>query len=274
VRAIRDRQFRYVRNYSPHLPWGQHYSYPFQVMPSMASWYDAFMAGKCNPVQARYWGPKPPEELYDVTADPYEIHNLAGDPRYAAKLADMRRKLRDEMILIRDTGFIPEGMFERLAGEKTIYEYAQSDAYPIERIIELADKVSSRDPAALPDLLAALDDPHPVARYWGALGCRLLEDQAAPAKDALKALLNDDWADVRVVAAEALSYLGETGAAVETIAAALKGKNLYEVLAALNTLEAMWKAGQVPLERVRAIVQDLDLDEPADRIPRYLLSVR
>src|SRR5690606_27361080 len=27
VRAVRDREFRYVRNYSPHRPWGQHYSY-------------------------------------------------------------------------------------------------------------------------------------------------------------------------------------------------------------------------------------------------------
>ena len=47
-----------------------------------------------------------------------------------------------------------------------------------------------------------------------------------------------------------------------------------EVLAALNTLEFMWRAGHVPLDRVQALVRDLKLAEPADRIPRYLLSVK
>ena len=39
ARAVRDREFRYVRNYSPHRPWGQHYSYAFEVQPSMRSWF-------------------------------------------------------------------------------------------------------------------------------------------------------------------------------------------------------------------------------------------
>ena len=209
ARAIRDRQFRYIRNYSPHRPWGQHYSYPFQVLPSMRSWHASFVAGRCNPVQARYWGPKPPEELYDVVADPFEISNLAGDPRHAARLAVMRGALRAEIIATRDTGFIPEGMFGRLAGEKTIYEYAQSGAYPIDRIVALADKASSRDVAALAELAAAMDDPHPIIRYWGAVGCLVLQDRAAPAKAKLLALLGDNWGDIRIVAAEALTCLGE-----------------------------------------------------------------
>ncbi|MBI4622983.1 MAG: sulfatase-like hydrolase/transferase [Verrucomicrobia bacterium] len=36
VRAIRDREIRYVRNYAPHRPWGQHYSYPFQQIVDAA----------------------------------------------------------------------------------------------------------------------------------------------------------------------------------------------------------------------------------------------
>ncbi|MGN6544942.1 MAG: sulfatase family protein, partial [Aureliella sp.] len=64
VRSVRDREFRYVRNYSPHRPWGQHYSYAFQQMPSMRSWYRAFVEGRCNEVQAAYWKPKPSEEFY------------------------------------------------------------------------------------------------------------------------------------------------------------------------------------------------------------------
>jgi arylsulfatase A-like enzyme len=270
VRAVRDAQFRYVRNYTPHRPWGQHYSYPFQVQPSMRSWFAEFEAGRCNPVQAAYWQPKPTEELYDTAADPFEIDNLTGKPEQAARLAAMRQTLRAEMIATRDTGFIPEAMFARLAGNRTIYDYAQSDEYPIERIIDLAEKASSRNVALLPDLMAALGDPHPVVRYWGAVGCVVLQGQAEPAKAKLLALQGDDWADVRIAAAEALSALGESDAAMAMLAETLSKGELYESLAALNALEYIWKAGHVDLPRAQSLVAALELAEPANRITKYL----
>src|SRR5690606_6021306 len=110
----------------------------------------------------------------------------------------MRQTLRSEIIAIRDTGFIPEGMFARLAGDKTIYEYARSDAYPIERIVDLANLATEGKPANLPALIAALRDDHPVVRYWGATGCLILKDQSQPAKHALLTSLNDSWLDVAV----------------------------------------------------------------------------
>jgi hypothetical protein len=39
----------------------------------------------------------------------------------------------------------------------------------------------------------------------------------------------------------------------------------------LNALEYMWRAGHASLDRVQAIVRNLKLSEPADRIPRFLL---
>jgi arylsulfatase A-like enzyme len=272
VRAIRNPLFRYIRNYSPHRPWGQHYSYPFQVLPSMRSWHEEFAAGRCNSVQAAYWQEKPSEELYALASDPFEIENLAADPQQAERLAALRRTLRAEMIAMRDTGFIPEGMFGRLAGDKTIYDYAQSEAYPIERIIDLADQATSRDPKALPDLLAALDDEHPVIRYWGATGCVVLKQQAAPAKEKLLARLKDDFADVRISASEALGYLGQSDAALDTLAVVLKTGNQYEVLAALNALDFMHAAGNVSLDRVQAMLKGKEFPEPSSRIAEYLLN--
>ena len=67
---------------------------------------------------------------------------------------------------------------------------------------------------------------------------------------------------------------GEADAAVKALSEIVTNKQQYETLAALNTLEYMWKAGHVPLTRVQDIVRDLKLAEPADRIPRYLLSVK
>jgi N-sulfoglucosamine sulfohydrolase len=272
ARAVRDRRFRYIRNGSPHRPWGQHYSYPFEVLPSMRAWHAAFQSGKCSPVEARYWLPKPAEELYDVVADPFEIENLAGDARYAEQLLAMRAALRSELIATRDTGFIPEGMFQRLAGQGTIYAYARSDAYPIERIANLADRATSRDPSVLSDLLVAMDDPHPVIRYWGAVGCLLLQDAAEPARERLLSLLQDDWADIRVVAAEALGFLGAADQGLAALAAIVERGNPHEILAALNALDFMRQAGHVPLAAAQAVVRDLQPGEPAERIVKYLLA--
>jgi N-sulfoglucosamine sulfohydrolase len=276
VRAIRDREFRYVRNYSPHRPWGQRQTYPFEVQPSMRSWFAAFEAGRCNEVQAAYWKPKPSEEFYEIARDPHEIRNLiaATDSRHATRMAELRRKLRAEMMATRDTGFIPEGMFARLAGDKTVYDYAQSTAYPLERIIDLADKAVSRDAKYLRDLTAALDDPHPVIRYWGAVGCLILQSKAAAAKGKLQARLKDEWPDVRIAAAEALGFHGEGEAAVAVLAEQVKSGERFVALAALNSLEYMWRAGHVPLARVQSIVKDLKLAEPADRIPKFLLGLK
>jgi len=261
-----------VRNYSPHRPWGQPYSYPFQVLPSMRSWHAAFLAGKCDPVQAAYWRPKPPEEFYAVAADPHEVRNLADRPEFAEPQRALSVKLRAHLIATRDTGFIPEGMAKRLAASGDLITYARGPAYPIERVVDLADLAAARDPRHLGALQAALADPHPVIRYWGAQGCLILGAQAAPARDALRARLRDEWADVRVAAAEALGHLGELDAALAALGEVIRAGEADEVLAALNALDFLWLDGRAPLARVQAMVRGLKLAEPADRIPRHLLA--
>jgi len=273
ARAIRDRRYRYVRNYSPHRPWGQQYSYPFRVMPSMGSWYEAYRKGQCNPVQARYWQAKPSEELYDIKADPHEVKNLVDDPRHAGRLAGMRQSLRQDVLRTRDTGFIPEGMFERLMGNKTLYEYAQSDAYPIERIVEVADLAVSRDASVLKKLMAACNDPHPVIRYWGATGCLVLQEEAAPAKAKLQDLLKDDWMDIRVVAAEALGYLGQTDLALETLEPIVKSGKEYVSLAAMNALDFMRDVGHVSLERIHRLLGETPFKGYPKRMADYFRAM-
>jgi len=273
VRAIRDRRWRYVRNYSPHRPWGQQYSYPFRVLPSMGSWYEAYKQGRCNAVQARYWQPKPSEELYDIENDPHDVKNLAADPKHAERLARMSRTLDDDMVRMRDTGLIPEGMFAKLAGEKTLYEYAQSEAYPIKRILAVANLAVSRDASGLKKLVAACEDPHPVVRYWGATGFLVLQEKAMPAKQKLVGLLKDEWADVRVVAAEALSYLGQTDLAIEALGPIIKSDEQYAVLAALNALDFMHEADNVSLGVILGLIEGVKFPSTAARMADYFKAM-
>ena len=272
VRALTDGKFRYIRNYSPHRSWGQHYSYAFQVLPSMRSWHAEFEAGRCNDVQAAYWNEKPGEEFYHTTEDKFEVTNKIAHATLKSRIDEFRKGLNQRILAIRDTAFIPEGMYKRLAGEKTIYDYAQSDAYPLERILDLANKASDRNQANLPEFIAALEHKNPVIRYWAAMGCLILKEKASAAKEKLRNCLKDDWPDVRVVAAEAIAYMGESKAALDAVAEVIKNGNSHEGLAAQNALDYMSQAGHVPLATAKVIVRDLKRSEPADRIPRYLLA--
>ena len=273
VRAIRTAEHRYVKNYSPHRPAGQHYTYAFSVQPSMRSWFEAFRDGRCNETQAKYWLPKTSEEFYEIDSDPYELNDLSFSETGEA-IITLRSQLRDRIISLRDVGFIPEGMFSALAGESTIYDYAQSDAYPIERIVDLADKATSRDPLHRDAMTVGAKDPHPVIRYWAATGFLVLRDSALPAKPEVNRLLQDESLDVRVVAAEAIAHLGEPNKAMETLSDVLRHGNTYEVLAAQNAIEYLWVDGLIPLDSARrALNAERKNEEPTNRIPEYIATV-
>jgi hypothetical protein len=102
----------------------------------------------------------------------------------------------------------------------------------------------------------------------------VLKEKSSPLKAKLRAALEDSWADVRIAAAEALGHHGETEAGVNALTAVLQSGKLYEALTALNALDFMHVAGHVPLTRAQGLVKDLKLAEPADRIPKYLLSLK
>src|SRR5699024_7605737 len=69
VRAVRDKQFLYVRNFMPHRIYGQHLKYLWKA-PSMQSWEEEYKQGNLNDVQQRFFETKQPEELYKISSDP------------------------------------------------------------------------------------------------------------------------------------------------------------------------------------------------------------
>ena len=266
VRAVRTEDTLYINNLTPHRAWGQYYFYPFNVMPSMGSWYQAFQDGRCNPVQARYWQTKPGEEFYVIESDPYQINNLIDQKEHAKTIRRLRQTLRDRLIETRDAGLIPEGMYGWLPGDQTVYEYTHSRAYPIEAIVDLAFKATSRDAANLPSLTDGLTHPHPVMRYWAATGCLVLGEKAVEAKGPLATLVNDRAADVRVVAAEALSRMGDVDTAKQTLLAVIKTGNPYEGLAAINALEMIARDKLMTGDDLRTLLEGTERTDLMERV--------
>lgn len=250
VRSLRNKKYRYVRNYMPHKIYGQYIGYLWQA-PSMVSWEKAWRAGTLNPDQSRFWQPKPSEELYDVKADPHNITNLAGVPAYKKVLETMRADNRSYLIKTRDAGFIPEAMLYEIAATGTIYDFARSASYPLPLILETAEMATTRDAGALPQLLKRLSHQHAIVRYWAVTGCVILGEKAAAAKPRLQALLQDPEPAVRLAAAEALFGLGETAGPLPVLSRILGHPNLHARVQALNILEIMGPQAQPVLPALK-----------------------
>jgi hypothetical protein len=267
VRSIRNKKYRYVRNYMPHKIYGQHISYLWQA-PSMVSWEKAYLAGTLNQDQSRFWQAKPTEELYDVTADPHNITNLAGMQAYKKVLETMRADNRNYLIRTRDAGFIPEARLYEIAKTTTPFDFARSKNYPLELILETAEMASTRDAGSLNKLIERLSDKNPIVRYWAVTGCIILEKKAAAAKPQLNALLQDSEPAVRIAAAEALYGLGETTIALPILSQTLTNNNLHARVQALNILEMM---GQQAKPALAALKQFVSL-ENTGKSPQSILD--
>ena len=257
VRTVRDKRFRYIRNFMPHRIYAQHLWYLWKA-PSMRSWEREYRAGRCNAIQSIFWQPKPPEELYDLSTDPYEVHNLADDPQYRDTLLRMRKACRDWIMEMRDTGFIPEGLMLDWAKERTLWEIVHDDAYPLERIVETAYMATNRDASFLPELTKRMRDEYPVVRYWATTGCLVLGKKASSAIPDLKERLQDEVADTRVTAAEALCVMGETSIGLPVLIRELANENSKVVLHAANSLECLGDVAKPALKALQAAANNPD----------------
>ncbi len=108
IRCVRDKRFKYIRNFHPELPYAQRVHY-MELMPTMRVWREWNAAGKLTGPQKLFFAAtKPKEELYDLDADPHEISNLAGSPAHAMKLKELGTALDKWMADTKDLGGIPE----------------------------------------------------------------------------------------------------------------------------------------------------------------------
>ena len=91
-RAVRDRQYKYVRSWYPHLPGGHPLKFRDNLDMMQAMW-SLLEEGKLNEQQRLWFEPSGKERLFDLDVDPWELNDLAGDPEYAQVLTRMRGAL-------------------------------------------------------------------------------------------------------------------------------------------------------------------------------------
>lgn len=283
VRSVTDGRFVYLRQYMPHLPYGQHVSYMFQ-MPTAQVWKRMAAEGLLNEAQSHFWNPKPSEELYDLQSDPYEVKNLAASKDYTEALAKMRAAHVAHMELTRDLGFIPEAERLRMAGDRSPRDVFASDGeYPFTQVFALAQKATDLSLQDTAPFVEALGDTNAIVRYWAVLGLHIRKKDGVKAGHlALVKACADDCPSVRVAAADALAQHGEAedlAKALEVLLAAADATKVSNATAteALNAITNVGEKAAVLKDKLAALPRKAEagparVSEYPTRLFKHLLG--
>ena len=112
LRALRTERYKYIRNFLPDRPHLQPNRYK-DGKAILKTLRRAHEAGTLNETQELLFAPtRPKEELYDLTKDPFEVRNLAGDPKHEAQVVKLRKRLDDWIQRTKDRGPESEAMYD------------------------------------------------------------------------------------------------------------------------------------------------------------------
>lgn len=242
-RAVTDGRFYFIRHFMPHRPPGRDTRYGYRTQANWRAWENHFDQGHCDPVQSQFYQSKPVVELFDTATDPWHVKNLAQDPAHQPHLERLARDLDAWMIETRDTGLIPEHMVRDLVGpdkpHSTLYQYAQSEDFPVAELLEIAKHAAHGNPAETPRYLEVLAHPHPVARYHGAYGLFLVRSDHADVQNALRKMIASNPIPAnRIIAAQALGRCGDPDTAYQALRKEIDAtRDGYVFFYALNALQ-------------------------------------
>jgi len=141
IRAVRTQRFKYIRNGYPERPHLQPCAYKDNKATYLAI-RDWGKKGKLNELQQRLLlSPhRASEELYDLKTDPWELENLADDPKHAKTLLKMRKNLEQWIEETGDRGQEVESM-KMYDSDMKIYMDGQASRGRQERADEIQANV-------------------------------------------------------------------------------------------------------------------------------------
>lgn len=109
ARSIRDERWKYIRNLHPEFAFTTHIDIVAGGLGQRAFFESWEEKAKTDPRAAevlKRYHQRPPEELYDLSSDPYEQNNLASEPQHSEQLAALRRDLDEWMRYQRDSSSV------------------------------------------------------------------------------------------------------------------------------------------------------------------------
>ena len=216
IRSVRDKQFKYIRNYQWWKPYAQNINY-MNEMPTMQELRRLSAEGKLTGPQLPFMAAqKPREELYDCLTDPHEVNNLAADSQHAATLARLRSAHEAWVDEVHDLGFLPETSLQSFLRqgprwrENADMRNAAQRIHALWRIQFDPDWAASHDPASIINDMLAVKASRDFGPGLTAIRVRCAEFLGGPWKDLPRAadmLLNASRSSelpVRIAAVQSL----------------------------------------------------------------------
>lgn len=222
IRTMRDKRYRYTRNFLPLVPAFPWLTYMEKLESSkeFRRLQETGNEGRFSTFLART---KPGEELYDLEADPDEFTNLATDSAHGEALKRLRDELSRWTLETRDSGFLPEQQLMKAEQEGgSIREYcADESRYPLQQLVagegSLEDEhavvryhvaLRSDDlPAMRKQLKEESDSDVRVALAWAMGRAGAKPEEVVPI---FREVIESDQSFSRIFALNALDYLGDT----------------------------------------------------------------
>jgi uncharacterized sulfatase len=122
IRAVRSKDFKYIRNFHPERPYTQFNAYKKWAYPVLTLMQVLYKKGELHPEQAAFMAEtRPVEELYNLEEDPFELYNLADHPSHQNRLKELRGIL-DSFLEDVDNGTYPEDIREITEAKKIMQE--------------------------------------------------------------------------------------------------------------------------------------------------------
>lgn len=107
MRSITTKQYKYIRNYLPELPWDRAQAYLDFHRPAVHVMRALHEQGELTEETSLFFASsKPAEELYDLLKDPHELVNLAQDDEHQKVLQQMRTHMNDWQANNEDMGLL------------------------------------------------------------------------------------------------------------------------------------------------------------------------
>ncbi|MEM9528599.1 MAG: sulfatase [Bacteroidota bacterium] len=204
VRSLRQGKLKYIRNYQGYHSNSLQNNYRY-LQRAYAEWRELYQQGKLNPVQAAFFQPRPPEQLYNLEVDPHETKNLAQDPAYQEQVRTLRQALRDQVKSLPDLSFIPEPIFLAEGLENPV-AYGQQNKARIATLVDVVDLSLQPYSEVKESIKTSLSSEDPMERHWALVAATHFGAEAQELTETVSRLADSDPAFlVRVRAVDFLA---------------------------------------------------------------------
>lgn len=259
---------RHFTPYSPQLRWIHYFIYG-SISQLIVSDYKS---GKLSDKEAIVMEPRKAEYLYDLSADPWEMHDLSNDPAYTKELDQMRRALEKNIVDSRDVLFNTEYELKKLNNSITPYEYRLLDDYDFKGIWEAAKYAGFRDAKSKNEQIRLLDSPNKITRLWAATG---LKSQSSFDKTEITRIshhLLDPYLPVQIFLASIIYDMTRNPEARKVLEKYLSGSDPDLLLMVLHNLHYMQRNKDF-VEQIEQVYERMKTENRNTELPGQSLQV-